>query len=113
MGDRKILLDDCAFLEGPRWHEGALYLSDMHGPRVLRLDEGGTATTVVEHTSPVSGLGWLPDGSMVVVEMGGHVLRLDGGRLVVHADVRPLAPHGINDMISHPDGWNWVGQFGY
>ena len=113
MGDRHILLDDCAFLEGPRWHDGALYLSDMHGPRVLRVEESGTVTTVVEHTSPVSGLGWLPDGQMIVVDMDGYVRRLDGDRLVMHADVRSLAPHGVNDMISHPHGWSWVGQFGY
>jgi sugar lactone lactonase YvrE len=113
VGDREILLDDCTFLEGPRWHDGALYVSDMHGPRVLRVEESGTVTTVAEHTSPVSGLGWLPDGRMIVVDMEGSVLRLEGDHLVVHADVRAHAPHGVNDMISHPDGWNWVGQFGY
>jgi sugar lactone lactonase YvrE len=68
---------------------------------------------VVEHTSPLSGLGWLPDGRMIVVDMEGFVLRLDDDRLVEHADLRPFAPHGVNDMISHPHGWNWVGQFGY
>jgi sugar lactone lactonase YvrE len=113
MGDRKILLDGCSFLEGPRWHEGALYVSDMHGPRVLRVDASGAVTTVAEHSSPLSGLGWLPDGRMIVVDMEGSVLRLDGAGPVVHADLRRFAPYGINDMISHPDGWSWVGQFGY
>ena len=45
--------------------------------------------------------------------MDGAVLRLDPSGLVVHADVTALAPHGINDMIVHPEGWAWVGQFGY
>jgi sugar lactone lactonase YvrE len=40
-------LSGCAFLEGPRWHEGALYVSDMHGDAVLRVTEDGDVSTVV------------------------------------------------------------------
>jgi sugar lactone lactonase YvrE len=101
-----------SFLEGPRWHDGALWLSDMHAHRVLRV-AGDDVTTVLEHDSPVSGLGWLPDGRLLVVAMAGQVLRLDDGGPVVHADLTGLAPHGVNDMISHPGGWSYVGQFGY
>ena len=68
---------------------------------------------VAEHDAPLSGIGWLPDGRLLVVAMDGAVLRLDPSGLVVHADVTALAPHGINDMIVHPEGWAWVGQFGY
>ena len=45
-----------AFLEGPRWYEGALYVSDMHGDAVLRVTEDGDVSTVVEVEQP-SGLG--------------------------------------------------------
>lgn len=106
----EILLDGLSFGEGPRWHEGALWLSDMHQHRVLRVDaQTGAAETVLQHDRPVSGLGWLPDGSLLTVDMTGFVLR-DGDVL---ADVRAEAPHGVNDMIGHPGGWAWVGQFGY
>jgi sugar lactone lactonase YvrE len=109
-----LLVDALAFGEGPRWHDGKLFLSDMHSHRVLSVDAADGATTVVaEHDSPLSGLGWLPDGRLLVVAMDGAVLRLDPSGLVVHADVTALAPHGINDMIVHPEGWAWVGQFGY
>ena len=109
-----MLVGGLAFGEGPRWHDGRLFLSDMHSHRVLSIDaaDGGT-TVVAEHYSPLSGIGWLPDGRLLVVAMDGAVLRLDPTGLVVHADVTPLAPHGINDMIVHPEGWAWVGQFGY
>jgi len=113
MGDRDILLHGCSFLEGPRWRDGALYLSDMHGHRVLRVETDGSVETVVEHSSPVSGLGWFPGGRMIVVAMDGDILRVEDGKAIVHADLRGLAPHGINDMISHPSGWAYVGQFGY
>jgi sugar lactone lactonase YvrE len=108
------LVDGLGFAEGPRWHDGALYLSDMHAHRVLRVEPDGTAAVVLQHTSPVSGLGWLPDGRLLAVAMEGEVLRLEpDGSVVVHADVRALAAHGVNDMISHPGGWSYVGQFGY
>ena len=110
----RTLVDGLAFAEGPRWHDGALYLSDMHSHRVLRVGADGSTTTVLQHTSPVSGLGWLPDGRLLAVAMEGEVLRLEpDGRVVVHADVRSVATHGVNDMISHPGGWSYVGQFGF
>jgi sugar lactone lactonase YvrE len=112
--DVSMLVDGLAFGEGPRWHDGKLFLSDMHSHRVLSIDAADGATTVVaEHDSPLSGIGWLPDGRLLVVAMDGAVMRLDQSGLQVHADVTSLAPDGINDMIVHPDGWAWVGQFGY
>jgi sugar lactone lactonase YvrE len=106
-----VVLDGRSFLEGPRWHEGALWLSDMHGHQVLRVTEH--VEVVLRHDAPVSGLGWLPDGRLLVVAMDGQVLRLDPDGPTVHAEVTHLAPHGVNDMISHPGGWSYVGQFGY
>jgi sugar lactone lactonase YvrE len=111
--DRNIVIDDLAFGEGPRWHEDSLYLSDMHHNRVLRVDDGGQAHVVAQHHGALSGLGWLPDDTLLVVEMEGAVLRLGDGGLSVHADLRSQAPFGVNDMIVHPGGWAYVGQFGY
>jgi sugar lactone lactonase YvrE len=111
-----VLVDGLAFGEGPRWHDGRLYLSDIHDHRVLAVDADGTTTVVAAHDGPLSGLGWLPDGRLLVVAMDGLVLRLDGGEdgaLTVHADVRQVATHQINDMIVHAEGWAYVGQFGY
>jgi sugar lactone lactonase YvrE len=110
---REVLVDGLAFGEGPRWHDGRLYISDIHDHQVLAVGADGDTTVVARHDGPLSGLGWLPDGTLLVVAMDGDVLRLQGDRLVVHADVRHLAPHGINDMIVHPEGWAYVGQFGY
>jgi sugar lactone lactonase YvrE len=113
--DVSVLVDGLAFGEGPRWHDDTVFLSDMHSHRVLSVDAAnGTTTVVAQHGSPLSGIGWLPNGRLLVVAMDGEVLRLEGSELDVHADVTALAPHGINDMIVHPEGgWAWVGQFGY
>jgi sugar lactone lactonase YvrE len=113
VAERAILIDGFSFLEGPRWYDGALHVSDMHGHRVLRVELDGTTSTLLEHSAPVSGLGWLPGGRLIVVAMDGDILLLDDADVTVLADLRPLAPHGINDMINHPSGWAYVGQFGY
>jgi sugar lactone lactonase YvrE len=113
MTEPHTLVDGLALAEGPRWRDGALFLSDMHAHQVLRVEADGGRTVVLRHTSPVSGLGWLPDGRLLAVAMEGEVLRLDPDGVVMHADVRALAAHGVNDMISHPGGWSYVGQFGY
>jgi sugar lactone lactonase YvrE len=111
--DRRTVVDGLAFGEGPRWHHDALYLSDMHHDRVVRMDSAGATETIAQYDSALSGLGWLPDETLLVVAMNGRVLRLGPSGLTVHADVTAGAPYGINDMIVHPKGWAYVGQFGY
>ena len=113
MTETTALVTGRAFLEGPRWHDGALYVSDMHGDAVLRVAEDGDTATVVEVEQP-SGLGWLPDGSLLVCSMARRcVMRFDGSNLAVHADLSGLAPYDINDMCVDRHGHAFVGQFGY
>ena len=111
--DRATLVDGLAFGEGPRWHDDMLYLSDMHHNRVVRVDGAGAVETIAQHDGALSGLGWLPDGTLLVVAMDGQVLRLGATGLTRHADLTAEAHYGINDMIVHPGGWAYVGQFGY
>ena len=113
MVDITALVTGRSFLEGPRWHDGALYVSDMHGDAVLRITESGDVSTVVEVEQP-SGLGWLPDGSLLISAMTRRcVMRYDGSELTVHADVSALSAHEINDMCVDRNGHAFVGQFGY
>lgn len=113
MADITPLVTGLSFLEGPRWRGDALYVSDMHGDAVLRVGADGTVATVVELAQP-SGLGWLPDGTLLVSAMPTRqVMRWDGTTLRVHADLSALAPHEINDMVVDRNGHAFVGQFGY
>lgn len=114
---------DALFLpECPRWHAGALWLCDMWGHEILRFDEAG-GRTLVHRFGPEEdpgGLGWLPDGSLVVVGMEGRrVYRLTAVgtspalAVALHADLAPLAAWPCNDMIVRRDGTAWVSHFGY
>ncbi len=117
MADTEVLVDGRAFLEGPRWHEGALFVSDMHGHEVLRVSLDGDVELVAQVDAAPSGLGWLPDGSMLIVSMDDRkLLRLDGpdgpGRLVEVADCSPFASNEINDMVVDDHGHAFISQFG-
>jgi len=111
----RVVLDGLWFGEGPRWHEGALWFSDMHGHRVVRTTLDGDARTVAEitHDEP-SGLGWLPDGRLLVVAMETQrLLRVEpDGSVVEQADLSALARGSINDMIVAADGTAYIGDMG-
>jgi sugar lactone lactonase YvrE len=119
MADRDVqtVLDGMSYLECPRWHDGRLYVSDFYTQRVYRvdLDGGGAAEPVAEVPEQPSGLGWMPDGSMLVVSMRDRrVLRVrDGGEPEVHADLSELAPWHLNDMVVDASGRAYVGNFGF
>jgi sugar lactone lactonase YvrE len=109
------VLDGFYFGEGPRWHEGSLWFSDVHGHTVRRATLDGQWDLVAEvaHDEP-SGLGWLPDGRLLVVAMNTQRLlrREHDGALSVHADLSSLARGSINDMIVAADGTAYVGDMG-
>lgn len=109
-----ILLDGLCFPEGPRWRDGALWFSDMHDRWVKRATPDGTVAAVCEVPHWPSGLGWLPDGTMLVVSMTDRqVLRWDGQRLTCHADLSKLASFHCNDMVVDDRGRAYVGNFGF
>jgi sugar lactone lactonase YvrE len=113
MSNTKVLLEGFSFLEGPRWRDGKLWFSDFYDHRVLAMDAGGQTETVCEVPNQPSGLGWLPDGRMLVVSMTDRrVLRLEADGLVEHADLSQLATFHCNDMVVDAEGRAYVGHFG-
>jgi len=109
-----VLLDGLAFPEGPRWRDGALWFSDINACRVVKADLNGNATTVVEVPGQPSGLGWLPDGRLLIVSMTDRrLLRLDQDGLSVVAELAGLAQFHCNDMVVDQRGYVYVGNFGF
>ena len=114
MTEPQILFEGLSFGEGPRWHDGRLWVSDFHTHRVLAIDDAGKGETIVEVPNRPSGLGWLPDGRLLVVSMTDRkVMRLDASGLVVHADLGSIATGDCNDMVVDKHGRAYVGNFGY
>jgi sugar lactone lactonase YvrE len=74
----------------------------------------GKTETVCEVPNRPSGLGWLPDGTMLVVSMTDRkLMRLERGVLKLHADLSKLAGWDCNDMVVDSKGRAYVGNFGY
>jgi sugar lactone lactonase YvrE len=109
-----LLLDGGRFFEGARWRDGRWYVSDFYANRVIAVGEDGRAETVLEIEQP-SGLGWLPDGSLLAVSMTGHKLwrRGDGGRPVLHADTAGFTRGEANDMLVDAAGRAYVTNSGF
>jgi sugar lactone lactonase YvrE len=62
------VVDGLTFAECPRWHEGRIWFVDFYTHRVLSAEEDGSdLRTEAEVPAQPSGLGWLPDGRMLVV----------------------------------------------
>jgi sugar lactone lactonase YvrE len=110
----RVIIDDLVFPEGPRWHQGRLWFSDIHDHRVVVSDEEGNAETVVEVPGQPSGLGWLPDGRLLIVSMTDRrLLRFEQGQLVEVADLSELAPYHCNDMVVDRNGRAYIGNYGF
>ena len=113
-GTPRLLIEGVVFGEGPRWHDGRLWFSDMHAYHVDTVDMDGRRETIVTVPEKPSGLGWLPDGRLLVVSMNDRrLLRLENGTLVEHADLSALAPATCNDMVVDGQGRAYVGNFGF
>lgn len=112
--ETRVLLEGLAFGEGPRWHDGKLWFSDMHAHRVMTVSLDGKTEIVVEVPGWPSGLGWLPDGRLLVVSMTDRrLLRLDSDGLAEVADLSGLAKYHCNDMVVDKHGRAYIGHFGF
>lgn len=111
--ETKVLVDGLVFGEGPRWHDDKLWFSDIHDHRVMTVDLDGKTETVVEVPTCPSGLGWLPDGRLLIASMlDRHLLRLDLDGLSVVADLSKLASYDCNDMVVDWQGRCYIGHTG-
>lgn len=107
-------VDGYVFLEGPRWHEGRLWVSDIWAHKVYCIEEDGRAEIAAEVPERPSGLGFLPDGTPLIVSMQDRrVYRLDNGVLELHADIGNVVNADINDMVVDDQGRAYVGDMGY
>ena len=109
-----ILMDGLTFGEGPRWHEEKFYFSDFYSHKVFSLDMDGNSEVIVEVPAQPSGLGWMPDGTMLIVSMKDKkLLRFNKNTLSEVADLSNLAGFHCNDMVVDDQGNAYIGNFGF
>ena len=109
-----VLLDGLTFPEGPRWHDGRLWFSDFYAHEVIAVDLRGNREHIIEVPGQPSGLGWTPNGQLLVVSMTDRrLLRLDPDGLTAVANLSDFANYHCNDMVVDGDGRAYVGNFGF
>ena len=110
----QTLMDGLTFGEGPRWHEDKFYFSDFYSHKVYTLDLEGNYEVIVEVPNQPSGLGWMPDGTMLIVSMKDRkLLSFRDNALEERADLSGLAGFHCNDMVVDSKGNAYIGNFGF
>lgn len=110
----EAFVDGYVFLEGPRWYDGRLWVSDIWAHKVYGIAADGRAEVAAELPGRPSGLGFLPDGTPLIVSMEDRcVYRLANGALQLHADLSGAVRAEINDMVVDDEGRAYVGNMGY
>src|ERR1700685_2822818 len=109
------LLEGGAFFESPRWHDGRWWVSDFYREAVYTVSVDGTEQRMLEVGHQPSGLGWLPDGSLLIVSMKDQrLLRRDSsGSVSIHADLGSFTDSSLKDLGLDAHGRAWVGCFGF
>lgn len=98
----ETLVEDALFPESPRWHQGALWYSDIAAGQVCRVEAPGRKAVALSGLETPSGLGWTAQGAMLVasIKHSGVFRAVPGG------SAEPFCPHerhGIratNDMAT-------------
>ncbi|WP_179272945.1 MULTISPECIES: SMP-30/gluconolactonase/LRE family protein [unclassified Rhodococcus (in: high G+C Gram-positive bacteria)] len=114
--DLTVLLEKLRFPEGSRWREGRLWFSDMHTGEVYSVDPvNGDAQVFTTLKGQPSGLGWLPDGDLLISSMlDNRVVRVDSeGRQSTWADLSDLTDLPTNEMVVTQDGHVYLTGFGF
>lgn len=107
----QVLLDGLLFPESPRWRDGQLWISDMYAHRVLTVDASGRSRTIAELDDKPSGIGFLPDGTPVVVSMRKRLLvHLLDGKNETYCDLKPIPGEFLNDLVMGPSGRAYLGN---
>jgi sugar lactone lactonase YvrE len=111
----RTLTGDIYFGEAPRWHGGRLWFSDFFSHAVKSVSLEGDLRTEFSIDDRPSGLGWMPDGSLLIVSMVKRQVlrRAPDGTIGLHADLGGIAGFHCNDMVVDAAGRAYVGNFGF
>lgn len=105
------LANGFCFGEGPRWFEGLLWFSDMLGEAVHTVNLHGDVTKLSLTGHAPSGLGFRPDGSLLIASTENRqVLRYDGDTVATVVDLSDVVPANLGDMVIDDIGRAYVGS---
>jgi sugar lactone lactonase YvrE len=109
------LLVGLASGESPRWHDGRLWFSDFGAQEGVAVDLEGKKEVIARVSGTLMGLGFLPDGRLLIVSMRDGLLlrREQDGRMVTHADLSQLSRYPWSDRVVDSRGNAYVGNLSF
>lgn len=115
MANNEVLADGFGFLEGPRWSGGKLWVSDFVTHKISQITADGDVTHIAETDARPSGLGFSPDGDVLVslMESRSLVRMAADGTVTPYADLSETALGVCNDMLVDARGRAYVGGMGF
>ena len=102
--------------EAPRWRDGFLWVSDVHNFRLARIGPDGAVETAASVDGRPSGMDFAAEGRLLLATGVGRQLldvQVPSGAMQVAADLTALTRANLNDLVTRPDGWSWVGDTGF
>jgi sugar lactone lactonase YvrE len=111
----RTVLEGGSYFEGPRWRDGTWWVSDFYRRTVSRVTPDGRETVVLEVKGQPSGLGWMPDGALVVTSMKDRrILRMaDDGEVATLAEIGAHCGGHANDLVVDAHGHVFVGDLAF
>jgi sugar lactone lactonase YvrE len=112
IGQPRVVVDGLTFPEGPRWFGDRLWFVDMHSHTVRAVDPKGNPEVIAEFPDKPSGMGLMPDGSVICVSVRRRLVERIGlgGERTPHADLNDLPGESLNDMVVDAHGRAYVGN---
>jgi sugar lactone lactonase YvrE len=111
----ELVVDGLAWPESLRWYAGALWISDVHNFRVVRVEPGTAFQVVATAPGRPSGMAFAPDGRLLLATALDKKLWwvLPKGELELAVDLSGQVSGVLNDMIVDAHGRAWVGDTGF
>ena len=115
MGTVTTLYSGIVFPECPRWRDDSLWFADCHDGKVIRIAPDGALLESFDVPGNPAGLGWLPNGDMLIVSIDGLCIfrRHADKSLTRHAELAPHHRFHANDMVVDKSGNAYVGEVGF
>ena len=108
------LVTEGKYFEGPRWHDGKLWFVDSLAMKLLRVGLDGACETVCDIPGIAGGIGFLPNGDIVITSMFERkLLTYANGKVSTLCDLSNVAAGTIDDMIIDAHGRIFVGDLGF
>lgn len=107
-------IEALSFPEGLRWHDGRLWFADMYRGEIFSCCLDSKPVLEINWESEVSGIGWLPNGDLLFVDMPNRcIMRRGSEGIACYANASKITRSFCNDMLVDSQGLAYVGEFGF